>query len=95
MPIPEDEVRRIAALANLEFTPKEITRFSHDLSRILDYIDQLKEVDTENVAPLDRVHDRKGQRRPDEVGECLTPEEALKNAPDRQDDLFRVPKMVE
>ena len=95
MPIPEEEVRRIAALANLEFTPEEISRFTHDLSRILDYIDQLKEVDTENVAPLDHVFDRKGQGRPDEVGECLSPEDALRNAPDREGDLFRVPRVVE
>jgi aspartyl-tRNA(Asn)/glutamyl-tRNA(Gln) amidotransferase subunit C len=95
MPIHEDEVRRIAALANLELTPEEISRFTHDLSRILDYIDQLKEVDTENVAPLDHVHERTGQGRPDEVGECLSPEEALRNAPDREVDLFRVPRVVE
>jgi len=95
MPIPPDEVRRIAALARLDFSDEEVDRFTRDLSRILDYIDQLKEVDTEGVEPLAQVFERRGQGRPDEVGPCLPPETALRDAPDRQGDLFRVPRVVE
>jgi aspartyl-tRNA(Asn)/glutamyl-tRNA(Gln) amidotransferase subunit C len=94
MPIPPEEVRRIAALANLEFTEEEIGRFSRDLSRILEYIDQLKEVDTDKIEPLIHVFDRQGQGRPDQVGACLPVQEALRNAPQRQDVLFKVPRVV-
>ncbi len=95
MPIPSEEVRRIAALANLEFSSDDIERFSHDLSRILDYVDQLKEVDVEGVEPLVHVFDRRGGGRPDEVGKCLPVDIALQGAPARQDNLFRVPRVVE
>jgi len=95
MPIPPEEVRRIATLANLEFSPEEIEHFSHDLSRILDYIDLLKEVDTEGIEPLKHVFDRPGSGRADELGECLPVEIALRDAPDRQGDLFKVPRVIE
>ena len=95
MPIPPEEVRRIATLAHLEFTPEEIQRLSQDLSRILDYIDQLKEVDTEGIEPLAHVFDRCGQGRPDQVGPCLPVDEALRSAPDREGNLFKVPRVVE
>lgn len=94
MPIPPEEVRRIAALAHLQFSEAEIQRFSTDLSRILDYIDQLKEVDTEGIAPLIHVFDRRGSGRPDQVGECLPVQTALRDAPQRQDDFYQVPRVV-
>jgi len=94
MPIPPDEVRRIAALAHLEFSEAEIRRFSDDLSRILDYIDQLKEVDTEGVEPLIHVFDRRGSGRPDQVGPSLPVSDALRDAPQRQDDFYQVPRVV-
>ncbi len=94
MPIPPDEVRRIAALAHLEFSDAEILRYSDDLSRILDYIDQLKEVDTEGVEPLIHVFDRSGGGRPDQVGPSLPVSDALRGAPQRQDDFYRVPRVV-
>jgi len=95
MPIPPEEVRRIARLANLEFSPEEIERFSAELSRILDYIDQLKEVNTEGVEPLTHVFDRRGSGRADVVGPCLPAEVALRDTPERQDNFFRVPRVVE
>lgn len=94
MPVPPEEIRRIAALANLDFDQNEIENLSHELSRILDYFNQLNEVDTEGVEPLHHVFDRAGLGRPDLVGRCLPVDSALKNAPDRQDNLFRVPRTV-
>jgi len=94
MPIPPGEVRRIAALAHLEFSDAEIRRYSDDLSRILDYIDQLKEVNTEGVEPLIHVFDRRGRGRPDQVGSSLPVLEALRGAPQRQDDFYQVPRVV-
>lgn len=95
MPIPPEEVRRIATLANLELSPEEISRYSHDLFRILDYIDQLKEVDTGETPPLVHVFERRGKSRPDVTGPCLQVESILKNALDHQGDLFKVPRVIE
>lgn len=94
MPVPPEEIRHIAALANLDFDQDEIEIVSRELSRILDYFNQLNEVDTEGVEPLQHVFDRAGKGRPDLVGRCLPAEDALKNAPDRQDNLFRVPRIL-
>jgi len=94
MPIPPDEVLRIASLAHLEFSEAEIRRFSDDLSRILNYIDQLKEVDTEGIEPLIHVFDRRGCGRLDQVGPALPVSDALHDAPQRQDDFYQVPRVV-
>ena len=94
MPIPPEEVRRIAALAHLELSEAEVQRYSDDLSRILDYIDQLKEVNTEGIEPLIHVFDRRGSGRPDQVGPSLPVSDALHDAPKRQDDFYQVPRVV-
>jgi aspartyl-tRNA(Asn)/glutamyl-tRNA(Gln) amidotransferase subunit C len=95
MPIPPQDVRRIAALANLKFSPEEISRYSEDLSRILDYIDQLKEVEAEATPPLVRVFDRRGLGRSDYIGPSPPGKSALQNAPDRQGNFFKVPRVIE
>lgn len=95
MPIPPAEVHLKAALATLDFTPDEITRFINDLSRILDYIDQLKAVDTELIRSLVQIFEPRGKGRPDGVSQCLPVDVALREAPDHQDDLFKVPRFIE
>ena len=101
------EVSYVADLANLDLTSEERERMVKDLNEILGFIDQLKELDTTNVAPMAQVmagasSDPGSQalayaRRPDDAGAqpSLPHEAALANAPAKNPDFFKVPKVIE
>jgi aspartyl-tRNA(Asn)/glutamyl-tRNA(Gln) amidotransferase subunit C len=95
MKINKDLIDKIAHLARLEFSEGEKENIEKDLSRILDFMETLNEVDTENVEPLIYMTDEINVTRPDEVRSDITHEEALKNAPKKDSDYFRVPKVIE
>ncbi len=90
MAISEAEVRHVARLARLALSDEEIAIMQAQLSAILDYIAMLQEVDVSNVPPTAQVTGLTTVWRPDVVGEMLTQEQALANAPDQQDGMFRV-----
>lgn len=90
MAISEAEVRHVARLARLALSDEEIAVMQAQLSAILDYIAILQEVDVSNVPPTAQVTGLTTVWRPDVVGEMLTQEQALANAPDQQDGMFRV-----
>ena len=93
----EAAVRHVAHLARLEITDKEVARYSEQLSEILRYIEQLNELDTTDVPPTAHALAVSNIFREDAVrtSSPLDPESALKNAPDRQEDFFRVPKVFD
>jgi aspartyl-tRNA(Asn)/glutamyl-tRNA(Gln) amidotransferase subunit C len=95
--VTKKDVEKIADLARLEFSDKELDGFTGDLNNILAYIDQLKEVDVTGVAPLENINEdvESNVLRTDEVTESLTQAEALKNAPKAADGFFLVPKVIE
>ena len=105
MKVSEKEVSYVADLANLELTPEESARMVKDLNSILDYIDTLAELDTTNVAPMAQVMAGAGGStdagsfayalREDRSEPSLDHEAALQNAPDRDADFFKVPKVIE
>ena len=111
MKVTEKDVTYVADLANLELTPEERTGMLRDLNSILDYVDRLNELDTSNVPPMAQVSDRYGvdeakqgsdrfayATREDVVEglrKSLPHHEALANAPDTDEDFFRVPKVIE
>ncbi len=90
MAISEAEVRHVTRLARLALSDEEIAVMQAQLSAILDYIAMLQEVDVSNVPPTAQVTGLTTVWRPDVVGEMLTQEQALANAPDQQDGMFRV-----
>jgi aspartyl-tRNA(Asn)/glutamyl-tRNA(Gln) amidotransferase subunit C len=90
MAISEAEVRHVARLARLALSDEEIAVMQAQLSAILDYIAMLQEVDVSDVPPTAQVTGLTTVWRPDVVGEMLTQEQALANAPDQQDGMFRV-----
>ena len=94
MAITIEQVEHIAKLAKLEFTPEEKERFTRELNRILEYMEKLNELDTSNVEPLSHTTEITNVFREDRVGKSLPVEEALKNAPSRQGNFFKVPKVV-
>ncbi len=98
MSITPEDVLKIAELARLYFEEEEIEAFASQFQRILDYVEQLKQVDVRNVEPTSHVSltadYEKTIFREDEVRPSLTVEESLANAPDPGSGHFRVPKVL-
>jgi aspartyl-tRNA(Asn)/glutamyl-tRNA(Gln) amidotransferase subunit C len=111
MKVTEKDVAYVADLANLDLTPEERIGMLRDLNSILDYVDRLNELDTSNVPPMAQVSDRYGvdeQKQGSDrfayatredilegLRKSLPHDEALANAPDADEDFFRVPKVIE
>ena len=89
------DVKHIAELARLEFSGEELESFTHQLNQILEYVEKLNELDTENVEPLSHPVEGINAFREDELKPSINREEALKNAPDRDEEFFRVPKVID
>lgn len=90
-----DEIRKVAQLANLEISDTELEQMSNHLSSILDYVDVLNQVDTEQVEPLAHPIEVVNVFREDEQTEMLSREEALKNAPKTDGKYFVVPAILD
>ena len=87
-------VKKIATLAKLEFNEEQAVSIQQDLSRMLDFVNKLNEVDTENVEPLVYMLNERPALRKDEPLQEISQQEALKNAPDKDTDFFKVPKVI-
>jgi aspartyl-tRNA(Asn)/glutamyl-tRNA(Gln) amidotransferase subunit C len=88
-----EQVRHVARLARLGLSDAELEKLSGELSGILDYIDQLNQVDTGAIPPTARVDGLADVWRADEVGPSLGQQAALANAPARDGGFFRVSAM--
>jgi aspartyl-tRNA(Asn)/glutamyl-tRNA(Gln) amidotransferase subunit C len=95
MEITEETVDHIAHLARLEFKGEAKNAIRQDLSRIIQFMDKLSEIDTENVEPLIFMSDEVNVLREDVAVETITQNEALKNAPKKDSDYFRIPKVLD
>ena len=95
MSVDETMVRRIANLARIGVEDAELPALAKELSAILGFVEQLSEVDTEQVKPLTSAVDTTMRLRADEVTDGGYPQDVLANAPDKDDDYFAVPKVVE
>jgi aspartyl-tRNA(Asn)/glutamyl-tRNA(Gln) amidotransferase subunit C len=111
MKVTDKDVSYVAELANLELSGEERKGMLRDLNSILEYIDRLNELDTSDVAPMAQVSDRYGVDQSKQGSErfayasredvleglrkSLPHHEALANAPDADEDFFRVPKVIE
>lgn len=93
--ISEEEVRHVADLAKLALSDQELQRLGHELNRILEYFQQLQQLATEQVASTSHAIAMENVYRSDEVTGSLDVEEAVSNAPDRADEFFRVPRIIE
>jgi aspartyl-tRNA(Asn)/glutamyl-tRNA(Gln) amidotransferase subunit C len=89
------EVEHVARLARLHLSTEELAQMTGQLSDILDYIAMLQEVDVSGVPTTAQVTGLVSVMRPDVVVGQLTSEEALANAPDKQDGMFRVKAVFE
>mgnify|MGYP000654581320 CR=1 FL=1 len=95
MKITRHQVEHIAHLARLEFNEKELDDFTQQLNNILTYFDKLKEVDTTGVEQTSHAIMLKNVFREDKVRNSLGLNLSLKNAPEKEGNCFRVPKVIE
>lgn len=95
MKVDTNTLKKIAHLARLEFDETSAEKMTQDMTQILDWVEQLNEVDTEGVEPITTLSSEVNVLREDKVGEHLPHESGLKNAPQRDSDYFRVPKVLE
>lgn len=94
MQVNDELVEHLAHLARLEFKAEEKEEIKADLQKILGFCEQLNKVDTEGVEPLIYMTEDTNVLRKDEVKGHLTKQEALQNAPAKDSDYFRVPKVI-
>lgn len=94
MSVTKKDVEYIAELARLKFKEEELESFTHQLNEILSYVDKLNELNTENVEPLSHPVENINVFRNDELKPSITTEDALKNAPDKTDEFFKVHKVI-
>ena len=94
MPV-EIDIEHVARLSRLELTDDEKARLREQLGVILEAAAKVSEVATDDVPPTAYAIPRSNVLRPDEITPSLTVEEVLSNAPEVEDDRFKVPKVVE
>lgn len=89
MSLTKDQVKKVAKLASLPLTSQEEEKYPEQLSKILEYVEQLNKVDTEGIEPTFNVSGQENVMQEDEVGDCnLSSDEALLNAPQKKDGFF-------
>jgi aspartyl-tRNA(Asn)/glutamyl-tRNA(Gln) amidotransferase subunit C len=88
------QVHKVARLARLDLTPEEEEQYATQLSSILDYFEQLSELDTSNVPPTTRAIEISNITRPDELVPFPEREALLQEAPEQDGDFFRVPQIL-
>ena len=95
MSLETDDVKRIAHLARLAIDEQDIPGYANNLSNILDLVEQMSSVNTDDVSPMAHPMDANQRLRPDEVTETDRREALQKNAPQTENGLFLVPKVIE
>jgi aspartyl-tRNA(Asn)/glutamyl-tRNA(Gln) amidotransferase subunit C len=95
MKITKEQIQHIAVLSRLNLSEEEKDLFGSQLSSILDYVDQLNELDTRETEPTSHVLSLSNVMRDDILTSSLPGEEALKNAPSRSENFYRVPRIIE
>ena len=94
MEITNKLIQDIAALAKLEFDEKSARQMKADLGKIIDFVDKLSEVNTDGVDPLIYLSEEVSVLREDEIQAVVSQVEALKNAPEKDSDYFKVPTVL-
>ncbi len=97
MQLSKEEIQHIAKLARLELTDKELEKYGGQLSAVLNYIDQLKEVDVKGIEPTAQVTGLENVLREDEIKDWDEKEieAALKDAPEREEKFIKVKRVIE
>ena len=94
MKLDNELIERLAELSRLEFNEEEKAAITKDLEKILSFMEKLDELDTENVEPMIYVNDTHNVVREDIVKDTLDKTDVLKNAPMKDSDYIKVPKVI-
>ena len=95
MKIDKNTINKIARLSRIKLDDKESEDYIKDLNSILDWVEQLNEVNTENVEPLSNISSSILPKREDVCKDTNSSDEILENAPDKLEGFFALPKVVE
>ena len=95
MKIDKNTINKIARLSRIKLDDKESEDYIKDLNSILEWVDQLNEVNTQNIEPLSNISSSILPKREDMSEDVNSSNEILKNAPDKLEGFFAVPKVVE
>ena len=95
MSIDKDTVKHISKLARISLDEKKISSLSKDLSSIIKFIEKLNELNTEKTTPLTSIINASLKSRKDEVKDGKIRDQILKNSPEKNEEFFVVPKVIE
>ncbi|NWF88579.1 MAG: Asp-tRNA(Asn)/Glu-tRNA(Gln) amidotransferase subunit GatC [Ignavibacteriaceae bacterium] len=94
MAVTKNDVKHIAELARLELIESELEDYTFQLNKILEYVEKLNELDTKDVQPLSHPIEGANIFRDDVIKPSIEREEALENAPSKNEEFFKVPKVI-
>ena len=95
MDIDKKLVKKIATLSKMKIEENEVEKFSNELSKIINWVEKLNEVDTKNITPITNPSDIKIPFRKDKINDGKIEDKILKNAPEKKAGYFIVPKVLE
>ena len=95
MSIDKSQVKKVAKLSRISLDDKKLESLSKDLDSILNFVEQLNKLDTKKTDPLTSVIDKTLETRKDEIIDGKIKDQILKNSPDKNEEFFIVPKVVE
>ena len=95
MSIEKNQVKKVAKLSRISLDESKVESLSKDLNSIINFVEQLNKLDTKDTKPLSSVIDKTLELRNDKVNDGKIKEEILKNSPNKNEDFFIVPKVIE
>ena len=95
MKINREAISKLASLSKLKFNDNEMDLISKDLSKMLDFINQLKNLDTDGVEPLIHINEEANNWREDQIDGMLSQKAALSNSPSKDGTYFKLPKVLD
>ena len=95
MSIDKNQVKKVAKLSRISLDNKKLESLSKDLDSILNFVEQLNKLDTKKTEPLTSIVDKTLEPRNDKVNDGKIKDQILKNSPDKNEEFFIVPKVVE
>jgi len=95
MPIDKNQVKKVAKLSRISLDDSKLENLSKDLVSILNFVEQLNKLDTNEIKPLTSIIDKSLDTRDDTVSDGKIKDQILKNSPEKNEDFFIVPKVVD
>ena len=95
MPIDKNQVKKVAKLSRISLDDSKLESLSKDLVSILNFVEQLNKLDTNEIKPLTSIIDKSLDARDDTVSDGQIKDQILKNSPEKNEDFFIVPKVVD